>query len=106
MSYFKRGWEANCVRKTLLTDWKDMELPHFTVFVVTLASLLYCSEKIGEILSQVVTRRLSQRLAALEKLHETTYREIQTEFDFWWSGEPQKAVRRALVKQVPLTPTP
>ena len=93
---------ANCVRKTLLTDWKDMELPHFTVFVVTLASLLYCSEKIGEILSRVVTKRLSQRLAALEKLHETTYREIQTEFDFWWSGEPQKAVRRALVKQVPL----
>lgn len=94
---------VNCVRKTLLTDWKDMELPHFTVFVVTLASLLYCSEKIGEILSRVVTRRLLQRLAALEELHRRTQREIQTAFDLWWSGEPRKTVRQALLRRMGLT---
>lgn len=79
-----------------------VELPYLTVVLVTLAAAFYCGERLNQLASNFVMRRISQRLRALEELHEATYREIRTEFDFWWSGEPQQAVKQAVIKQAPL----
>ncbi len=79
-----------------------IELPFVTVLLITIATTIYCTEKFAAFAAAIVESRARKRVEPLRELHQQTYDEIRTEFDFWWNGEPVQSTRNGVLNELPV----
>lgn len=82
------------------------EIPVFTIIIVTLAATLYCATAVGRLVKRATHWYVANGFKRIAKLHHDTYREIQTDFDFWWNGEPVKVITESMRNRVVLPGAP
>lgn len=70
-------------------------LPPFTAVVITIAALLYISDRFGTIIARDRNHRLDSVIRKLEKIHEDAAKEIDDmSFDLYWSDIVDNIKRR------------